>query len=170
MQKNLERIASTWALLGGAILILIMTITSINTSAFILDRLLSVFSIDVRGLSGYEDFVRLAISCAALMFFPWCQFERGHIVVDLFSNLMPKSLVSFLRYFWRSMIVLLAVFLAYWMTIGMFEILDDNAKSPILGWPLWPFFIPGIISLILWAVIAAFQGNDSEEIEVEHHA
>lgn len=169
MKHYLERIAASWAYLGGAVLILIMLVTSINSLAFLLDRALSIFGINIHGLAGYEDFVRLAISCVALMFFPWCQYQRGHVFVDLFTNLMPQKTVKYLRYFWRLSIVVLAIFLAYWMFFGMLEIFEDNAKSPILGWPLWPFYGPGIASLILWALVALFQGYGSDITEENTH-
>ena len=29
--------------------------------------------------------------------------------------------------------------------------------SPVLGWPEWPFYLPGIVSLALWALVALSQ-------------
>ena len=37
------------------------------------------------------------------------------------------------------------------------ETLDDGALSPVLGWQVWPFYITGILSLLLWAVVALMQ-------------
>ena len=50
-----------------------------------------------------------------------------------------------------------ALFLAYWMRLGMIETQEDGALSRVLGWEEWPFYLPGIASLILWAVIALAQ-------------
>ena len=50
---------------------------------------------------------------------------------------------------------LLVEFLFYWMGLGMIETRVDGAVSRVLGWPEWPFYLPGLISLALWAATAA---------------
>jgi len=51
----------------------------------------------------------------------------------------------------------LALFLGYMMVNGLIEVRGDNTLSAILGWPIWPFYVPGIISMFLWAAIAGSQ-------------
>ena len=53
--------------------------------------------------------------------------------------------------------VVTAMFLAYWMWFGMLESRADGQLSRVLGWPEWPFYAPGIFSLLLWALVAAAQ-------------
>jgi hypothetical protein len=72
MRGLLERIAVGLALLGGLILFAIVLVTVTNVAAFGLDRLARIFGHSVSGLPGYEDFVRLAVSSAVLMLFPYC--------------------------------------------------------------------------------------------------
>ena len=157
MLRLLERIAAAWALAGGGLVLAIMLVTSWNAGAFALDRLARPFGGAVAGLPGYEDFVRLAISCAGVMFLPWCQWMRGHVAVDLLASRLPRALRSALERLWLGGTALLALFLAYWMSLGMIETRGDAALSPVLGWPLWPFFAPGIVSLGLWALVAGVQ-------------
>ena len=61
---------------------------------------------------------------------------------------------------WSAAASLLALFLGYWMLIGMFESRNDGALSPVIGWPLWPFYLPGIVSLLLWCLVAALQATE----------
>ena len=157
MRVLLERLATGWALLGGMILLAIVLVTVANAGAFGLDRLARLFGGTVSGLPGYEDFVRLAVSAAALMFFPYCQLKRGHIAVDLFAERMPPALRRALDAVSLFGIAALALFLAYWMTQGLAETRADGALSRVLGWPEWPFYLPGILSLALWAAIALLQ-------------
>jgi TRAP-type C4-dicarboxylate transport system permease small subunit len=152
-----ERVSAAWAVAGGLVILAIMLVTSVNVGAFALDRLARLFGANVGALPGYEDFVRLAVSCAALMFFPYCQLRRGHVAVDLFVSLFPRVVKRALDRLWLAAIVALALFLAYWMCLGMLETRADRALSPVLGWPEWPFYLPGVISLILWALVAAWQ-------------
>jgi TRAP-type C4-dicarboxylate transport system permease small subunit len=150
-------IASCWAIAAGLVVLAIVLVTVVNVGAFTLDRALAFAGIDVRGLPGYEDFVRLAVSAAALMFIPWCQARRGHVAVDFFVEMMPAALQRFLDGVWLLLTSCLGVFLAWWLTLGMLETHADNALSRVLGWPEWPFYLPGIISMLLWSVIAALQ-------------
>lgn len=157
MRLLLRQTVSTWAVLGGIILISIVVVTSTNVGAFAIDRLARLFGTHFPALPGFEDYVRLAISSAALMFFPYCQQRRGHIVVDLMGSKIPTRVKQGLDTVWLLMTILLALFLAYWMTLGMFETRQDNALSRVLGWPEWPFYVPGIVSLILWALVSVNQ-------------
>ncbi|MEM8630649.1 MAG: TRAP transporter small permease [Pseudomonadota bacterium] len=155
--RFVTQIAAVWALVGGVFLIAIMAVTSVNAGAFLLDRLAALTGGNVAGLSGYEDFVSLAVACAAMTFLPYCQVRSGHIVVDLFANLLSPRLQRALDRLWLAATVALCVFLTYWMGVGLAEVRSDGVLSPILGWPVWPSYIPGILSLVLWGVVAAGQ-------------
>ena len=43
------------------------------------------------------------------------------------------------------------------------KISADGALSRVLGWPEWPFYLPGIASLLLWASVAALQAFERDE-------
>jgi len=157
MVKSIERIIEYWALIGGVLLILIVAVTSWNVGAFTLDRIARIFGSNVGALPGYEDFVRLIISVAALMFFPYCQLKRGHVAVELFVARFSNSFREKIDQTWLVATTGLALFLMYWMIKGVAETFSDGVLSPVLGVPEWPFYIPGIVSLFLWAVVATLQ-------------
>jgi hypothetical protein len=156
MQHALHRAAAAWAVLGGIGLLAIVAVTVTNVGAFTLDRIAGLWGADVAGLPGYEDFVRMAVSSAALMLLPYCQARRGHVAVDIFAEtLMPPTVQRVLDAVWLALMGLLAAFLAWKMTLGMVETYQDHALSRVLGWPVWPFYLPGIASLALWAAVCA---------------
>ncbi|MGG7566821.1 TRAP transporter small permease [Rhodovulum sp. DZ06] len=157
MRAILWRAADLFALLGGAILFVIVAVTTTNTSAFILDRVAGMFGADVAGLPGYEDFVQLAISGAALMFFPFCQANRGHVSVELFMDRLPRIVQTAFDRLWLLATCGIALFLAWWMVEGMLETRADDAVTAVLGWPVWPFYIPGIAAMALWGAVALAQ-------------
>ena len=157
MRRALHTAVTYWAIAGGALSLLVVLVTVINVGAFGLDRVARLAGGHVSGLPGYEDFVRLVISCAALMFFPYCQLQRGHVAVDIFVQLMPRPIQSAIDTFALLLMASLAAFLGYWMYFGMLEARSDNNLSRILGWPEWPFYMPGLLSLLLWAAVAISQ-------------
>jgi TRAP-type C4-dicarboxylate transport system permease small subunit len=152
-----RRLAEWWAVAGGAVLLAIVLVTSANAGAFALDRVARAWGGSVAGLPGYEDFVRLAISGAALMFFPYAQARRGHVAVDLFVAWLPAGARLWLDRLWLLATVAIALFLAWWMWFGMARAKTDALVTGVLGWPDWPFYLPGIASLLLWAAVAAAQ-------------
>jgi len=168
MLERLSRLAATWALAGGAILAAIVVVTTVNIALFGADRVARLWGGGVAGLSGYEDFVRLAISSAALMFFPWCQARRGHVAVDLFVEYLPPHARRALDRLWLALTAVLALFLLGWMVLGMVETRTDGVLSPILGWPEWPFYIPGVVSLALWAAVAGTEAALDPHVESDH--
>ena len=155
--RAFERLADIFAIFSGAILLSIVGVTTTNTSAFIADRLVRLFGGNVSGLPGYEDFVSLAISGAALMFLPYCQAQRGHVQVDLFMKIVSDRVRRNFDLVWLAVTCLVALFLAYWLFYGLLEVRDDAVVTSVLGWPVWPFYIPGILSMLLWAGVAAAQ-------------
>lgn len=157
MRRMVERIALIWAILGGCILLAIVGVTAVNAGAFALDRLARLWGSSVTALPGYEDFVQLAIGAAIPMLLPWCQAKRGHLAVDLFLRQMPASFGRFIDRLSLILMAAVALFLAWWMAQGLLETRDDGTLSGVLGWPVWPFYITGIISLVLWAVVSLSQ-------------
>ncbi len=155
----LWRAADLFAVLGGVILFAIVLVTSTNTGAFILDRVAGFFGANVTGLPGYEDFVRLAISGAALMFFPYCQAMRGHVAVDLIADRLPKAIRRMLDVAWLLVTAFIAGFLVYWMVFGLLQSRDDGVVVAVLGWAVWPFYVPGILAVALWGAVALAQAT-----------
>ncbi|MCL5776976.1 TRAP transporter small permease [Limibaculum sp. FT325] len=151
------RLAAAWAVAGGVVLALIVLVTTANIALFAAHRVALLWGGSVAGLPGYEDFVRLAVSAAALMLLPWCQARRGHVAVDLFVSALPGAARRGLDRLWLGCMAGLALFLAVMMVDGMAETRADGVLSPILGWPEWPFYLPGLVSLGLWALVAAVQ-------------
>lgn len=162
MTRLLERAADLFALIGGAVVIAIVLVTTLNAGAFIMDRIAGLFGTDVAGLPGYEELVRLGISVAALMFFPYCQLRRGHVAVDLFVNHMPRRIQILLNQIWLAVTAALALFFAWWMVFGLIEKREDGVVTGVLGMAEWPFYAPGIISLALWAAVALMQIRGEE--------
>lgn len=159
MRQVLERVVSWWALLGGVGLLLIAGATAFNVGAFAADMVARWFGASVTAFPGYEDFVRLMVSASVLMLFPYCQLRRGHVAVDLIVERMPQAVQRAIDVISLIGMTLLVLFLLYWMVIGMVETRADHAISRVLGWPEWPFYLPGLISLALWALVAALDAG-----------
>ena len=58
---------------------------------------------------------------------------------------------------WLAVTCGVALFLAYWMVFGLLEAKSDGVVMAVLGWAVWPFYIPGILAMILWGAVALSQ-------------
>lgn len=154
MRRTFERLVALWALGGGAILLAVVAATALNVGGFALDSLARRFGGTVAGLTGYEDFVALATGAAAPMLLPWCQLRGGHVAVDAFAHLMPGWFLRTVDLLSLAAMAALALFLFHWMIFGMLETRADAIVAGVLGWPEWPFYLPGLVSLPLWAAAA----------------
>ena len=157
MKNVLYKAASWLAVAGGLLALLIAVVTIVNVTAFGLDKIARLFDANFPAIIGYEDFVSMIVSSAALMFFPYCQARRGHVAVDVFIKMFPAWFALTVDVISGICMTALALFLGYMMVNGLIEVRGDNTLSAILGWPIWPFYVPGIISMFLWAAIAGGQ-------------
>ncbi len=154
----LDRIAAGWAIAGGLLLLAIVLVTAGNVGLYIVDRIApGRFGV----VSGYEEIARLLVSSAALMMFPYCQLKRGHVAVDVFTERLGRGMIGGIDRLVFVLTAALALFLAYWMLFGMLEAERGGLVSPVLNWPEWPFYLPGLGSLLLWAVVAVVQLRQS---------
>ncbi len=157
MEEWLKKITLIWVYLAGILLFAMVLTTVYNIGAFGLDKIARNYGEHIEGLPGYEDFIRLGMSCVALMFFPWTQMKRGHISVDFFVEKLSSKTQRFLDRIWLGFTLCFVTFLTVYMYRGMLESKEDGALSSVLGWIEWPFYIPGIISLVLWVLVLTYQ-------------
>jgi TRAP-type C4-dicarboxylate transport system permease small subunit len=150
----LERLAAAFAIAGGTILLAIAALTGID----VLLRAVDLVAPGRVGIvKGYEDLVRLFVSAAVPLLFPWCQLRRGHVAVDLLAERLPAGIQRGLETVGLALTAALALFLAFWMVQGLEESRADGRIAGVLGWAEWPFYLPGLLALVLWAAIATDQ-------------
>ncbi|MDP6352934.1 MAG: TRAP transporter small permease [Alphaproteobacteria bacterium] len=152
-QCVIGRAAEAWAILAGIVLLAITAVTVINVSGFAVDTLTRPFGIRVPGLSGYEEMVRLWVGPAAFMMLPYCQQKYGHVAVDFVIANAPAAVQKLIDLVSLVATLALALFLTYWMWAGMVDARRDGLISHLLGWQEWVYFIPGLISFLLWAAV-----------------
>ena len=147
----LERLAAAFAIAGGTILLAIAAVTGLNVLLYLADAL-APGRLGI--VKGYEDLVRLWVSAAVPLLFPWCELRRGHVAVDLLAERLPERIRRVLDRTAVALSFALALFLGFWMVQGLLETRADGRIAGVLGWPEWPFYLPGLAALALWAAVA----------------
>ena len=144
---------------GLALLTGFMTFTSVFMRAFLQTP-----------IPGDVELTQMGIALAISMCLPWCQTQRGHILVDFFTQ---KSSAQSLRFMDSVGCLALAVmygFLAWRTSVGAISVREAGETTMIISLPMWWAYAclaPGL-ALAGWvALIQVLTGASSPEQEVQ---
>lgn len=145
---SLFRLATFSAFVGGAV---ILVVASIVTASVVMRN------IGLGGVQGDFELVQMSCAVAAGFFLPLCQYKKGHVMVDLFTDWLPKNIVDSIDRFWTFLFALGWFCLFYYTIQGMEEIKEYGDKSMLLKLPMWWAFIPAVIGTGISGLIAFAQ-------------
>jgi len=146
----LEWACRWFAVTGGAVLVAM--------------TLMSVASIAGRSLLGKPvpgDFELIQIGCAICVaaFLPWCQMQRGNIIVDFFTVRASVRAQAWLDVF-GALLLAAVMLLVGWRTgVGALAVKASGETSMIMGFPSWigyAFMTPGFALTALAALYTAY--------------
>jgi len=146
--RLLESLAKLCAILAGVLL----TVVTLMTCGSLIGR--NLFGATIVGdfeLSG------AAAGAAIALFMPWCQFQRGNIIVDFFTAQASRSRRADLDAFGALLLGLTMALLAWRTTIGGINAWKSGSGTMLIGFPEWVIYVAMVPPLALTAVIALTQ-------------
>jgi TRAP-type C4-dicarboxylate transport system permease small subunit len=101
------------------------------------------------------DFEVVSIGCgiAAFLFLPLCQWRRGHIAVDLFSDWLPRSWRNALEAAWELIFAAAWILLGWRLLAGLGDMYEYQDRSMLLRLPLWTLYVPALLGSLLSALV-----------------
>jgi TRAP-type C4-dicarboxylate transport system permease small subunit len=152
VRRAFEALARGFAFAGGAILVALTG--------------MSVASITGRALLGTPvpgDFELVQIGCGAAIaaFLPYCQMQRGHIIVDFFTVKAGPRVQGVLDAFGAVLLAIVMGVLAWRTAAGMATVRAGGEVSMIVGFPMWIGYAAIVPSLALAALVALFTAWES---------
>ena len=181
--KGLLYICRLLVWFGGAILCAIALLTFVS----VLGRAFTGFGLGP--ITGDFELVEAGTAVAVFAFLPWCQLNRGHVSVDLFTRWLPARVQIFLMLLGNIAIAFLAIIIAWRLWMGMGErvtwfsqALRDTLgfgykpfsveTTYILGMPVWYGYALCFIGAALFAIVSVYcvwrDINDLMEGESSH--
>ncbi len=147
--RTTELLARWFALLGGGVL-----------TALVLLVVVSVVGRVVLGRPVPGDFEIVATGTAVAVFLclPYCQLQRGNLLVDLFLSRWSPRVVAWLDALSAGLLACLGLLFAWRMSLGLRDAFVYEDISIILGYPLWwayPFAIASFLLLACACVVTA---------------
>lgn len=146
--KTLQTLARFCAILAGLLLIFI----TLMTCASVIGR-------DTIGKAIVGDFelTGAASGAAIALFMPWCQAQRGNIIVDFFTARASEAGRALMDRAGTLLLALVMALLAWRCTLGGLSAWDSKSGSMMLGFPEWIVYACMVPPLMLTMLIALHQ-------------
>lgn len=146
----IERLARMLAILGGLVLVAITIITcvSIIGRAFIFAGLGPV--------PGDYELVEAGVGFAVFAFLPWCQINRGHASVDLFTNFLPENVNRWIDLVAEIIMAIAVLVIALQLYRGTADKIAYHETTFILQFPVWWSYAAGLAAAVVACIIAVW--------------
>ena len=151
------------AMLGGALMGLVIAMTCA-----------SVVGRNTTGtaITGDFELTGVATGIAMALFMPWCQLQRGHIIVDFFTAKASAKVVDALDRLGCLALAALMAVLAWRTSLGGLNAWGNHAASMLMGVPDWTVYAGMTPPLLLCALIALAQAlqpraNQTPSVQAE---
>jgi TRAP-type C4-dicarboxylate transport system permease small subunit len=146
--KTLENLAKLCAILAGLLLIFITLMTVV-----------SVIGRDTIGKTIVGDFELsgAAAGAAVALFMPWCQFRRGHIMVDFFTTKASESAQHNMERIGALLMALVMALMTWRTALGGMNAWTTQSGTMMLGFPEWVVYSAMVPPLALSVLIALHQ-------------
>jgi len=146
--RSLQPLAKLCAILAGVLLTAVTLMTCV-----------SLIGRNLIGMTIVGDFelVGAAAGAAIALFMPWCQAQRGNIIVDFFTTRASPPAIERLDRFGALVLGLAMALLAWRTSIGGLNAWKSGAGTMLIGFPEWVIYSAMLPPLVLTAVIAIAQ-------------
>jgi TRAP-type C4-dicarboxylate transport system permease small subunit len=165
MLSVLRRVAAVFALVGSAI--------ALATGALVVVSI-TLRAVTSRPIQGDVELTQFGIALAISLALPWCQLHGSNIIVDFFTQKLPKRSVRVLDGIGALLIAIMCALLAWRTSIGALAVRESFEASMILDLPMWWVYASLAPGLALAALVALVQAvmhlrGDSMGALTGHH-
>ena len=130
----------------------LLTVVTLMTCVSLLGRNLIGASI-----VGDFELSGAAAGAAIALFMPWCQYQRGNIIVDFFTAKSGERTIAGLDRFGALLLGLTMALLAWRTTLGGLNAWKSGSGTMLIGFPEWIVYTGMVPPLALTAVIGLAQ-------------
>ncbi|TKT80956.1 TRAP transporter small permease [Aquamicrobium sp. LC103] len=146
----IEWLARALAIVGGLVLVLItlLTVVSITGRGFV--------RYGLGPIPGDFELVEALTAFAVFSFLPWCQVQRAHATVDVFTSFMPDGFNRFIDLVTELLMTLVMVLIAWRLWYGMMDKIRYNETTFILQFPVWWGFAAAMFAAVVAVVVSVY--------------
>lgn len=144
----MDRLARLLAALGGAVIFGVALTVTVSVV---------MRNLGLQGVRGDFELVEMSCAYAAGLFLPLCQLNRGHVMVDLFTNWLPTAARRGIDWVWLVLSAMIWAVLCYFTVHGLAEIRDYADRTMLLSIPVWWAYVPAVLGFGAASLIAFAQ-------------
>ncbi len=152
LNKIAEGLAAALALVGGAVLLVIVALTCVSIAG----RALVPLDIGLGPIRGIYDITEIGMAAAIFAFLPWTQMREAHARVDLFQSALPKRMNQFLDLLFNIAMFVVAAVGTQRLYLGMMDKLSFGETTLIAQIPVWQGFAAGLLGAIGFVLVSGF--------------
>lgn len=104
-------------------------------------------------IPGDFELMENGIAAGVGLLLPYAQAKRGHVIVDFMTSWAPPAWRHRLDGLAALLFAALFALLLWRGVIGAEDTFRSDEQTVILGWPIWPFFLPVLLGLLLSTLI-----------------
>jgi TRAP-type C4-dicarboxylate transport system permease small subunit len=158
--KILASLARLCAILAG----LLLTVITLMTCASLIGR--NTLGVTI---TGDFELTGVAAGAAIALFMPFCQLQRGNIIVDFFSAKFSDKTNAGLDRFGALLLALMFALLAWRTSLGGLNSWRTNSETQIIGFPEWVAYASMIPPFVLSMAIGLYQALLGFQDSTEAH-
>lgn len=142
--KSVERLCDAFAMAGGFVLCAIALVT--------------VFSVLGRkffggAIAGDFEVVEIGCAMAVSLFLPYCQLNKGNVIVDFFTLKAPPAVRRWLDAVGCVLLTLVAMLMTWRLCAGGLSLYSSNDQTMVLQVGTWWAFLIVVPSMALLSAV-----------------
>jgi TRAP-type C4-dicarboxylate transport system permease small subunit len=138
------------AVAGGAVLVLITVVTDLSIAG----RALIPFGF--RPIQGDYEIVEAGTAFAIFAFMPWCQFNRRHATVDVFTSRLSPDVLRFIDLVVDVAFVVVITIIIWRTGIGLGDKYRNGQLTFILQTPVWWTYAVAMVGGVAWVAVSLY--------------
>lgn len=107
-------------------------------------------------INGDFELVEAGVAFAIMAFIPWCQLNRAHAKVELFTSFLPSGGNRFLSFIWEALFAFVMVVIAWRLYIGTTDKMRFNETTFMLQFPVWWGYAACCAAAVIAAIVAVY--------------
>lgn len=138
------------AVAGGVVLLVITTVTDLS----IIGR--ALIPLGLRPIQGDYEIVEWGTAFAVFAFMPWCQFNRRHASVEIFTARLPADVLRLMDVIIDIAFAAVITFVVWRTGLGLTDKYANGQLTFILQKPVWWTYAGAMIGGVAWVAVSYY--------------
>ena len=170
MYRAMMSVSRVMAILGGAVLTVLILLTCISITGRLMNGWLHddfarwlipgladwLIAAGVGPVQGDFELVEAGVAFAIFAFIPLCQITGSHASVDIFTNFLPDGAQRVLMAVIDTVFALVLILIAWRLFAGMESKYDYGETTLLLQFPIWWAYAASFAASVIGAIVGVY--------------